>query len=108
MPMWEFIVKYWVEALFGALIGALSVGYKHLASKIKKQHEEEKAIKDGLLALLHDRLYQECTHYIAQGHIDAEVLKNIEYMYNAYHALGGNGTGTTLYEHTKALRIEES
>ena len=63
------------------------------------------AIKEGLLAILHDRLYQACTYYIALGHIDTAGLKNIEYIYKAYHTLGGNGTGTELYKRAKALPI---
>lgn len=64
-------------------------------------------IKDGLLAILHDRLYQACTHYIEIGHIDLPGLKNVEYLYKSYHALGGNGTGTELYTRAKALPIRE-
>lgn len=65
------------------------------------------AIKEGLLAILHDRLYQACQHFMAQGSIDASGLKNLEYLYKSYHALGGNGTGTELYNRAKALPIKE-
>ena len=54
---------------------------------------------------MHDRLYQSCTYYIKQGHIDMGGLKNIEYLYKSYHALGGNGTGTELYNRAKALPL---
>lgn len=103
----EWILKYWIEWLFGLICAALGIAYKRLSAKVKAQHEEDKAIKDGLLALLHDRLYQACTCYLTRGHIDVEALKNIEYMYSAYHALGGNGTGTALYEKVKALPIKD-
>ena len=53
------------------------------------------------------QLYQGCKHYIAQGHIDVDSLKNIEYLYRAYHALGGNGTGTELYTRVQKLPIKE-
>ena len=65
------------------------------------------AIKEGLLAILHDRLYQACTYYITLGYIDTVGLKNIEYIYKAYHPLGGNGTGTELYNRAKALPLKE-
>lgn len=35
-------------------------------------------------------------------------LTNIGYLYNSYHALGGNGTGTELYNRAKALPIKNS
>ena len=41
------------------------------------------------------------------GHIDLPGLKNVEYLYKSYHALGGNGTGTELYTRAKALPIRE-
>ena len=32
-------------------------------------------------------------------------MRNLEYLYRSYHALGGNGTGTELYNRAKALPI---
>lgn len=42
-----------------------------------------------------------------QGGIDTAGLKNLEYLYKSYHALGGNGTGTELYNRAKALPIRD-
>lgn len=90
-----------MQWVFGIVAGGLTAAYRSLSKKIKAQKEENKAIKDGLLAILHDRLYQACTHYIEIGHIDLPGLKNVEYLYKSYHALGGNGTGTELYTRAK-------
>lgn len=105
MPDW--IIKYWVQWLFGLICAALLAGYRRLAKRVKEQEEERKAIKAGMLAILHDRLYQACTYYMAQGYIDTAGLKNLEYIYRAYHSLGGNGTGTELYNRTKSLPIKD-
>lgn len=40
-------------------------------------------------------------------YINTSALKNLEYLYNSYHALGGNGTGTELYTRAKGLPIKE-
>lgn len=84
MPEW--IAKYWIQWAFGIITGAPGLAYKRLSAKVKK-HEEERqakakaqeaemaAIKEGLLAILHDRLYQACTYYIALGHIDTAASK---------------------------------
>ena len=85
----SYISAHWTEWA----IGLLGLGWGYLVKKVT----EYKTIKDGLLAIMHDRLYQSCTYYIKQGHIDMGGLKNIEYLYKSYHALGGNGTGTELY-----------
>lgn len=104
--MLDWIIRYWVQWLFGLICAALLAGYRRLAKRVKEQEEERKAIKAGRLAILHDRLYAECSRYIAQGSIDTDGLRNLEYLYRSYHALGGNGTGTELYNRAKALQIK--
>lgn len=64
-----------------------------------------KGLNEAVLAMNHDRLYQACTFFILTGQITVDELKNLEYLYNGYHALGGNGTGTELYEKCKDLPI---
>ena len=95
----SYISAHWTEWS----IGLLGLGWGYLVKKVT----EYKTIKDGLLAIMHDRLYQSCTYYIKQGHIDMGGLKNLEYLYRSYHALGGNGTGTELYNRAKALPIRD-
>lgn len=106
MPEW--VVKYWGQWVFGLIATGLIAAYRHLAAKIKAQEDERQALKDGLLAILHDRLYAECCRYISQGWIDPDGLKNLEYLYSSYHKLGGNGTGTELYTRAKALPIKDA
>ena len=95
----SYISAHWTEWA----IGLLGLGWGYLVKKVT----EYKTIKDGLLAIMHDRLYQSCTYYIKQGHIDMGGLKNLEYLYRSYHTLGGNGTGTELYNRAKALPIRD-
>lgn len=95
--MWQFVLQYWAEwafGLLGAAIIAVAVKYK--------------ALLEGVLAILHDRIYQACHYYLKKGYIDASGLKNLEYLYKSYHALGGNGTGTELYNRAKALPIKDN
>ena len=102
----DFIIEYWVEFLFGGLAtvitAMLSAGYRKLARKV----EEHEQVKDGILAILHDRLYQLCQYYLGQGAITPNALKNVEYLYRSYHSLGGNGTGTELYTRVTKLPLD--
>ena len=79
-----------------------SAGYRKLARKV----EEREQVKDGILAILHDRLYQLCQYYLGQRAITPNALKNVEYLYRSYHSLGGNGTGTELYTRVTKLPLD--
>ena len=97
----EFIFKYWLEVVFGLAIGGLSFGFNYL----RRKYKEMVAIREGLVAILHDRLCQSCMYFINKGEIGLLELQNIGRMYKAYHDLGGNGTGTELYERVQELKI---
>lgn len=114
--MIEFIQKYWLEVLFGGIVSILTAFIKHLSSKLKEEREERKKkseeeskeqalLKEGVLALLHDRIYQACQYHIQNNYISIQDLNNLEYLYKGYSGLGGNGTGEELYNRCKALQI---
>lgn len=104
--MWEFIIKYWLEVVFGLATSFLAVAYRLLSKKFKRHNSEHDLLKDGLLAILHDRIYQACEFNLQRGYCSIEEKKNIEYLYNSYHALGGNGTGTEIYNRVQSLPIK--
>lgn len=94
--MKDWLAKYWLAAAFGAVSG-------FLGWVVKKLWGRQKAMDAGILALLHSELYKECEMCEQKGYATVDDLKNIEYLYKPYHALGGNGTGTLLYERVKKL-----
>lgn len=95
--MWDFIVQYWREWLCSAgLLGFVKFVFPKL-----------KALWDAVLALLHDRIYTECYRFIELGYITRDGMRNLNYLYSAYHALGGNGTGTELHNRAVALPLKE-
>lgn len=115
--MKDFIRQYWLQTLFTAMVSGLTISVRHLYNKLKKDREdrelrfeeeskEQKLIKEGVLAILHDRLYQSCQFHIHKKSITVADLDNLEYLYRSYHDLGGNGTGTELYNRCKRLPIE--
>jgi hypothetical protein len=104
--MKDWLIKYWLAALFAALTGALGWAVKHVWHKQKAQGAEQEAVKEGMLALLHDRIYQGCTSCLQKERVNVYDIKNLEYLYRPYHALGGNGTGTELYERVKKMPVE--
>lgn len=101
--MKEWILKYWIEVLFGLIAAGLTAGYKKLDSKLKEQD----AIKLGIQALLKDRIIQSYNHYMEKGYCPINALENINTLYKQYHALGGNETVTDLVERLKDLPTEK-
>lgn len=62
---------------------------------LKNQVEK---IGEGVVALLHFRLYAECGRIIEEDYCSVEEWEDLTHLYQSYIALGGNGTGTLLYE----------
>lgn len=107
--MLEVIKEHMLEFILTAITSGIALYAKTLYTKvynrIKTESEEQACLKAGLVALLHNSLYRNCEEYISRNQITVDELNNLEYLYNSYHALGGNGTGTELYNRCKALRI---
>jgi len=81
-------------------------GDQKISERLETNEEEIKTLREGLIALLHDRIYRGCMDNLRKGSIREDDLRNMEYLYTSYHALGGNGTGTELYERFKDLPLE--
>lgn len=104
--MEEFIVQYWLQVFFGLIIAILSGCYVRITTEVKRREAETKALKNGVLAMLHDRMWQAGRFYLNNGSISMEELNNFDGLYEAYHALGGNGTGTEIYHRIHQMKIK--
>lgn len=116
--MVDFVRQYWLQTIFGGIVFILSCFGRYIWSRFKKELKKEKAsiddlkkenvlIKNGLVALTHDRLFQMCKFHIDRGMITVDELKNVGQLYESYHSLGGNGTGTNLYNKVCELKITQ-
>lgn len=101
--MIDFILRYWIQELFALIIAILTWLWRVLLRR-KKENDE---MKEGMMALLHDRIYQACSYFLKRGWCSMEDRSNLEYLYKPYKALGGNGTGESLYQRCLALPFEE-
>ena len=97
----DFILRYWVQELFALIIAMIT----WMVRAIHKKKDEYDILREGILALLHDRLYQSCSFFIERGFCTIEDRNNLEYLYTPYKALGGNGTGETLYKKCQELPL---
>ncbi len=97
--MLDWIVKYWVQALFGVVCSLLGGMWTALTI----WHKKQRALENGVQALLRAQIIETCQHYLDAGDIPVYGLENIDSMYAAYHALGGNGAVTKLVEEAQDL-----
>lgn len=96
--MWDAITAYWMQWACGLLAAALATLWRWAAKRLAAQRKDSEALKAGIKAVLHDRLWQAHKHYMSQGWCSLEDKKNVEYLYQPYAALGGNGTGKDAYQ----------
>ena len=96
-PDWA--VQYWAVWAFGLLTGALAALWRYALAQRKRQ----KALEEGVRALLRDRIIQACDYYTQKKNISVHGRENIQSMYAAYHALGGNGAVTALVKDINEL-----
>ena len=115
----EWIIKYWVEWAFGAVIAVFGFMFKHLYGKIKKErqarealerkaNEEKDALKNGMRSLLRRQILIDCKSATRVGFCDSELRDTISEMFDAYSGLGGNGTVKDAYELVRLLPLEKS
>lgn len=86
--MWEFVVKYWVEFLFGIITAILSAAYAHLAKRFKAEKEKNAAIENGLRGILRIQILDTYDKCIADGKISVSRKDAIVSIYQSYEALG--------------------
>lgn len=100
---------------FGSIV-AIGRGIKKSREDAKAQakavHEATEArfrnLEYANVAILHDKIYKQCTEFMKAGWISVDDLENLEYLWRSYHNLGGNGTGETLYKKVLNLPNTES
>lgn len=69
--------------------------------------KREQAINEALRALCRDRILQGYRYYKRNNGISAQDLETMNKLYGAYHALGGNGTITTIWQKINDLPLKE-
>ena len=85
------IVSYIVPTILGVAIGFIS-------TKVKANNKKDKAIEEGVQALLRNELIRRYREYETRKEITILDKENMEAMFKQYENLGGNGTVKKMYE----------
>lgn len=100
--MSEFLMQTYMVAL--PIILTSFLGY--VVWLLKQQKKDRDANSKGTMLLLRVQLIEYHDKYVAHGEIPSYVYDNFVEMYEAYHALGGNGMVTKMYNEIQALHLQ--
>lgn len=111
--MAEFIEAYWMQGVWTILLSVITCLIHKLVKAFLAYRTEQEAIREGVITLQHDRIYEifrdAFSRYNETGKgTTLEERRNMEYLFEGYKNLGGNGNGKDLYKKYMALPIEES
>lgn len=73
---------------------------------LKQQKKDKDANSKGTMLLLRVQLIEYHDKYVALEEIPSYAYQNFSEMYDAYHALGGNGMITKMYEEIKQIHLK--
>lgn len=99
----EKFTNYWFNWLMGCMATLLAAAWGWVVKKYITLHKQTEANNQGTLALLKDRLFERCQFYITRGWCSPTEREALESLHAAYTTMGGNGTGTDLYNAVRAL-----
>ena len=93
-----------VYKLLGQIVNALGgaiIAYRWARLRSKKR--ENDALKEGVQALLRDRIIQGYNHYSTKGWIPIYAMESIDACYKSYEELGENGVIDNLMSQLREL-----
>lgn len=93
----------WVVSFLGVLGGI--IGF--FAAKIKALSEQNKALRNGVQALLRAQMIADYNHYAEKGFAPIYAKENFENCWQQYHALGANGVMNDIHERFMRLPTME-
>lgn len=121
------LTGFGILGLVGAVMRLIRKNYKEIKVRNEKLDQivsvqesiqtkiaqlESQGIKrqQASIASLHDRIYSIYDEILVNrspAYVTIEELSNLEYLWDAYRGLGGNGTGQEMYERILQLEIRK-
>ena len=93
------------DFLLQTYIVALPVFLGYIVWLLQQQKKDRDANSKGTMLLLRVQLIEYHDKYVKLGEIPSYAFDNFVEMYNAYHALGGNGMVTKMYNEIQELHL---
>ena len=93
------------DFLLQTYIIVLPIFLGYIVWLLQQQKKDRDANSKGTMLLLRVQLIEYHDKYVKLGEIPSYAFDNFVEMYNAYHALGGNGMVTKMYTEIQELHL---
>ena len=104
--MWGWLVKYWLEVLFGLVVTGIGIVQRRLSKRMKEERKRNEAIENGVRDMLRLTILDNYERCKSAGIISVARKDAVDSAYQSYHALGGNGTITRVHEEIMEMPIK--
>lgn len=94
------------EILLQTYTIALPIVLGYMVWLLKQQKKSKDANSRGTMLLLRVQLIEYHDKYMKLGEIPSYAFENFSEMYEAYHALGGNGMVTKMYNEIQEIHLK--
>lgn len=99
-----------ISGCVAAIVSALVAVIKTQGRKARERDEQAEAESCAIRAAMRALLWREIKTFhesaTEKGGLSIEQRRHLEDVYQAYHALGGNGTGTRLYDDAMRMPVK--
>lgn len=99
-------MNYIMDIISIALPIILSALMSYVVFLLKEQKKDRDANAKGTMLLLRVQLIEYHDKYVEEGEIPSYAYDNFVEMYEAYHALGGNGMVTKMHQEIQELHLQ--
>lgn len=98
------IITASISSIIGTVIATIITIIK---TKSHGSIDNNRAIMCGISALLWRELKNLHAEAMINGGLDVEERRHLENVYKSYHCIGGNGTGTRLYNEAIQTKVKQ-
>lgn len=92
--------------MLNSILSIVLTGFMtYLVWYLQKYQTNKSLYNKAILIIMKIMMKQQYNVHMKNNHITLDDLEDFCSMYELYHSLGGNGTGTKMYEDVKKLEV---